>query len=513
MKCSSCGREIPDDAERCPGCGTPVGSEDALWDAVSEEYRSSGDKVDDFIKQIDIDYGDETVPIQSRSGASRGRVSDPHLTGGMLFGVPRIYVAAGAAALVALIIGMVLIFRSCPASMPVSEEVTESPADENVDDAEPFSIGADKLELEQGDTYRFSVNDSTAGNEGEFIQPVWSSSDNTVASVDGYGVVTAVSEGVAVITVIVGEQSVSCEVTVSGTEYSEWMSELPPDISSDDYDIQSARFYRFREKELTTSTESELDGWTVYESLDVAGEFGGWSDWQTTPVSANQTREVETRTEYSSRIMTSPEQWGEWSDWGYWSSTRQTAKNGELDEDTRTTYRYYYYVCPRCGTRSPIHMCAQINCSGEMTEDDLVEAWSETSYDDAPRYEWDGGMKYNGDATYYRTVIDQSTYYFEDTDDGSNVRTEYRYRTRSYTPEQWSDWGEWSPEEVQASETCEVRTRTVYRSRIMNTQSLNYFWRWGEWSEPVQYVEGEESFVSGEDIEFQDVTLYRYREK
>ena len=61
--------------------------------------------------------------------------------------------------------------------------------------------------------------------------------------------------------------------------------------------------------------------------------------------------------------------------------------------------------------------------------------------------------------------------------------------------------------------SVETRTRTVYRSRVMATQELGFFWRWGEWSEPVEYASEDESFVSGEDIEFKDITLYRYREK
>ena len=526
MKCSSCGREIPDGVERCPGCGAVVGSKDALWDAVREEYREESDRVDDFINQIDIDYGDEDEQGSSESPEHRqggfGERAERAIAAlrELARGVPRWCIAAGAAALVVLVVGMALLFRSChtaanePEALspsPTPAEVTETQSPGEPESPAPFSIGVEKLELDQGDTYKFSVSDSSAGQSGEFAQPDWSSSDEAVAVVDRYGVVTAVGEGMSVITATIGEASASCEVTVTANEFSEWMRELPPGISSDEYDIESARFYRFREKELTTSTASELEGWTVYDSLSVAGEFGEWSGWQTTPISANQTREVETRTEYSSRELVAPESWGEWSEWSYWSATRQTGREGEIEEQTRTTYRYFYYVCPNCGTRSPTMACAQQGCGGQMTEADLVEAWSEVSYDDAPRYEWSGLG--DSDATYYRTVIDQSAYFFEDVRDGTNLRTEYRYRTRSYTPEQWSEWGEWSAQEATASAAREVRTRTVYRSRVMATQSLNYFWRWGEWSEPVEYAEGEASFESGEDIEFEDITLYRYREK
>ena len=64
-----------------------------------------------------------------------------------------------------------------------------------------------------------------AGESGELIatvygseeDPVWTSDDEDVATVDQYGIVTAVAEGVAVITATVGDAYDTCTVTVTET--------------------------------------------------------------------------------------------------------------------------------------------------------------------------------------------------------------------------------------------------------------------------------------------------------
>jgi len=506
MKCISCGRELPDGAFRCPGCDTIVRRDD-LANAVDGEYH--GDRVDEFISQIDIDYGDDNrseriddIPV--RTGGSRVAVREPSR-------IPWVKIAIAAAALILVAVCIFFAARSCSAQPGVTPtptpDASENPSTE-------LTIDMTTLALESGDTYKLTVTSSMA--EGEFTAPEWSSSAPDIASVDTYGVVTAHLPGEAIITASVGGHTASCTVTVEASEFSEWTETLPAGISSATHDIESARFYVFREKELTTSTETELEGWTVYETAIVAGEFGEWSEWQTTPISANQTREVETRTEYSQRTLITPAVYGEWEEWGYWQPNRLDAPRDTTQEECRTTYRYFYYVCPRCSTRTPIPHCSQITCGFELGEMDYVEAWSDISYAKAPRYDWDG--KSEDGKVYYRTVVDQSTYFFEDITDDNTARTEYRYRTRSCTPAVYSEWTEWTAD-VPAGVTplsdasVETRTRTVYRSRVMATQELGFFWRWGEWSEPVEYASEDESFVSGEDIEFKDITLYRYREK
>ena len=79
------------------------------------------------------------------------------------------------------------------------------------------AIGLDKTALffQAEQTYQFQVT-GTPSNATEELQLEWSSSDENVAVVSQEGLVTAVSAGNAVITVVkAGSQiSASCQVTV-----------------------------------------------------------------------------------------------------------------------------------------------------------------------------------------------------------------------------------------------------------------------------------------------------------
>ena len=359
------------------------------------------------------------------------------------------------------------------------------------------------LHLEKGDTQKL---------DGGTVPIQWFSSDKKVVTVDSYGVVTAVGSGNALIGAISGEEQASISVIVAESEYSEWMLALPSGITEANYEIETGEFYRFREKELTTSTESQLPGWTLYSSDTTAGNYGEWSSWQTAPVQASQTREVQSVVQYSFRTITTPVEYGEWSDWGYWTTDRRE-KNSTTDESSRKTYRYFYYTCPVCGIRSPVAKCYEQNCGAAIGEDALVEIWTEISYAKASHYEWSSRTRYSGTERFYRTIVDGSSYFFEDVESDKSVRTEYRYRTRSYTPAKWSNWSEWQTEKPAASSSTEVQERTLYRYRDMATQKLNYFERWAAWSEPIQYVTGQTALINTDTVEYKRLTMFRYREK
>lgn len=75
--------------------------------------------------------------------------------------------------------------------------------------------------------------------------------------------------------------------------------------------ICEANGYQYQKKEYTTSSQSTLDGWTLYDSSYTWGDYG--------PL-------------------------GEWTDLG----NGVVVEEGQKIE-RRTVYRYYYFLCNSCG--------------------------------------------------------------------------------------------------------------------------------------------------------------------
>ncbi len=77
-----------------------------------------------------------------------------------------------------------------------------------------ITLSEDKLELIDGETIQLSVSFEPT-NTTDDTAVSWSSSDDTVVTVDEQGMVTAIEPGSATITVQVGEFTKTCEVTVT----------------------------------------------------------------------------------------------------------------------------------------------------------------------------------------------------------------------------------------------------------------------------------------------------------
>lgn len=139
-------------------------------------------------------------------------------------------------------------------------------------------------------------------------------------------------------------------------EWSEWMESLPDYATDENYLIEEQLLYRSRNLETTTSTEqSSLSGWELCNTVEGNGDFGAWTDWSETEVTASDTREVETQTRYryrdketttgSAPTMSGWEMYDTtytWSDYGSWSgwSESSASKSGSRDVETKTQYRY-----------------------------------------------------------------------------------------------------------------------------------------------------------------------------
>lgn len=106
-------------------------------------------------------------------------------------------------------------------------------------DDEPYlSIYPRKLDMYAGDIYSLSFKTNT----GETV--VWTSTDDNVATVDKYGVVTAVAEGHCTITATAGELSAECGVVVM-PEYHDTVSAVYDFIISED--SLAAEFFYFED--------------------------------------------------------------------------------------------------------------------------------------------------------------------------------------------------------------------------------------------------------------------------
>lgn len=236
-------------------------------------------------------------------------------------------------------------------------------------------------------------------------------------------------------------------------EWSEWIDVLPDYATDEFYNIEEQTLYRSRNLETTSSTvQSEMVGWELYDTVEGTGEFGTWSDWSAFEVTGNENREVETQARYRYRdketktgetaIMDGWElekttytwsdfgSWSDWSgtqaynsdsrqvdtkmqyryrdisvtqeygDWGSWSSWQdhQESTSDLKKEERRTVWGYYYFQCPACGA----HMHGwDITCptwaggcgNAYIPESSWHHVWSTISWDNAGLKDWHGTGK------------------------------------------------------------------------------------------------------------------------
>ena len=98
---------------------------------------------------------------------------------------------------------------------------------------------------------------------------------------------------------------------------SEWVSELPAGISTDDYEIESKSQFRSRVRETKISTDSNLSDWSLYNTTLDWTEYGPWTGWSTTPAYDSDTVKADSKIQYRYRdkISTRETTYTVWSDW------------------------------------------------------------------------------------------------------------------------------------------------------------------------------------------------------
>ena len=201
------------------------------------------------------------------------------------------------------------------------------------------------------------------------------------------------------------------------------------------YNVQVKTQYRkqTRTRETTTSSNASLSGWTRDDSKTVSN-WGNWSGWTTTSISANENRQVDTRT------ITDKQAWTD-KVYYYWKS------NTSLDflSEHRNGYDEYK----------------------EVRESDFTAG---TMYFWTNFYSGLPGYVYGIEST--RTIL--GVYYaselwaYKGTEYHPAVtHNEYRYRDKYYTYyfwkyTDWSSWSDWQDSAISGNDTVNVETRTVY---------------------------------------------------
>ena len=209
--------------------------------------------------------------------------------------------------------------------------------------------------------------------------------------------------------------------------WSSWSTNRP----SGDYDVEQKTQYRYRDKETTSSTSSSLSGWTQTGSSTSAGDWGNWSGWSSSSVSANDNRQVE----------------------------------------TRSVYHYYYFVCSNCGA----HMHGYGTCytwaggCGQNTipESSYTPFRSTVPYSSTSDFHGTGvNYAYTDNGLSFAYIYSSNQYYVA-------PETQYRYRERSvvttYYYERWGNWSAWQDSSISSSSNRQVETQTVYRYRTKGT--------------------------------------------
>lgn len=274
--------------------------------------------------------------------------------------------------------------------------------------------------------------------------------NNSMVQVDSEGlfeVVLDLKEGANTFKLVVmrkGEAvaTQSIEITQLTTQGAgEWVETLPDGVTAAHYNIEQKSQIRIRTRQITSTTESNLPGWTL---LQADGRWGDWSPWQNGAVSASDTRRIETQT-----VETAPGR----------TQYRYCAYSGKLNsagaqrsgvtQPAGNWWRHFAESWMRSYT-SEYRMVSTDWMDYPLTP---VAGWSQT-YDGTTARKY----TYNGEV-----------FYWEETQQlPPQTATQYRYQDYigANVFEKWSDWSEWADGTASPDENTQVETRTMYRFTV-----------------------------------------------
>lgn len=221
----------------------------------------------------------------------------------------------------------------------------------------------------------------------------------------------------------------------------EWLEKLPDGVTSANYNVEEKTQYRTQTREVKTSAEDAMAGWTL---VTKGGNWGDWSSWQSTPVTASNTRKIET----------------------------QSVKTA----DGRTQYRYYAYSGYLTSAGSKL---SGVTAGAGQLWRHFSTKWMDsytTSYSTDYTPWLDSAI--TRDSSWHQVYAGQDgykyrhngvVYYHEETRTTDPVyETQYRYQEYSGSNvfEKWSDWSSWSDTAAKEETNTKVETRTMYRFTV-----------------------------------------------
>ena len=256
-----------------------------------------------------------------------------------------------------------------------------------------------------------------------------------------------------------------------GTAWSGWSTSTPPSTA---LKTQSRTEFRYRTKSYTTSSQSSLSGWTLYNTTSAYSDWSGWSAWQDSYVEKTDLRDVKTQQAWAGYSA-----WGGWSDWqdaSVSSNDYRDVETREVVASSNTTYHYFRYTNSSGAKGNDYYSSTypnydEISLGSALTERSSTVGGS--SGQKGWKY-WYNGTNYH---TYWECSPCEVTTYTYKTQyryrtRSDTYKTQYSYRTRSliytYYYYKWSDWSGWSTSAVTGNSDKEVQTRTTYRY-ISNT--------------------------------------------
>ncbi|MCM1288473.1 MAG: PASTA domain-containing protein [Clostridium sp.] len=251
--------------------------------------------------------------------------------------------------------------------------------------------------------------------------------------------------------------------------------------------------------ETTTSSDPALSGWEQTGSTYVWGNYGGWSEWSSTSVSATEARNVETKTQYKNTTSSTSSALGGWTQYGNptynyrWDKKTSNSDPGSgsniRNKSAATTYYYFhyenYYTNESGLGVDSVKSGGTIKSNYKYCEYTTNTALGTVSFRDVGGKQAYGnhlcrtnGFNYwylkgtSTTYTYEEQVVDSTTYYYYQWADTKTNATEtrvlYRYRDRdkiytyNYKRTVYGEWSAWTDTPIIADAKTDVRTQEVY---------------------------------------------------
>lgn len=281
--CGICGTQYPDSADACPICGTPRdydmnGAEEVGYDAAMEEHTTPPKK-----KKI-FDYDEVTGEAQfaaqqeyEEEGYDEYDEEEPEsntvLVVILVIVIALLLLAVGFMFFRFFLPNMIGPEESAPAITTVPIETT-APVTEPEETTEPtipctdLSIPGGKVELNQKGQFWLMNVQVFPQNTTDTL--TFYSEDETVATVDESGRVTAVNEGKTAIHVVCGNVKLKCSVTVDFSQDTEPATEESvPALSMEGEESSAAEATESTEAEAETKPEVSADAVLKLKKFDI----------------------------------------------------------------------------------------------------------------------------------------------------------------------------------------------------------------------------------------------------